>query len=34
MVDSTWGIPVVHHGGSLIGYKTDMMFLPDQTWAR
>ena len=29
-VDSTWGIPVVHHGGSLIGYKTDMMFLPDQ----
>ncbi len=30
MIDSTWGIPVVHHGGSLIGYKTDMMFLPDQ----
>jgi len=29
-VDSTWGVPVVHHGGSLIGYKTDMMFLPDQ----
>ena len=29
MIDSTWGIPVVHHGGSLIGYKTDMMFLPD-----
>jgi CubicO group peptidase (beta-lactamase class C family) len=28
-VDSTWGIPVVHHGGSLIGYKTDMIFLPD-----
>jgi CubicO group peptidase (beta-lactamase class C family) len=28
-VDSTWGIPVVHHGGSMIGYKTDMMFLPD-----
>jgi CubicO group peptidase (beta-lactamase class C family) len=30
MIDSTWGIPVIHHGGSLIGYKTDMMFLPDQ----
>ncbi len=29
-VDSTWGIPVVHHGGSMIGYKTDMIFLPDQ----
>ena len=29
VVDSTWGIPVVHHGGSMIGYKTDMMFLPD-----
>jgi CubicO group peptidase (beta-lactamase class C family) len=28
-VDSTWGIPVVHHGGSMIGYKTDMIFLPD-----
>jgi CubicO group peptidase (beta-lactamase class C family) len=22
-VDSTWGIPVVHHGGSMIGYKTE-----------
>jgi CubicO group peptidase (beta-lactamase class C family) len=22
-------IPVVHHGGSLFGYKSDMMFLPD-----
>ena len=28
-VDSTWGIPIVHHGGSMIGYKTDMIFLPD-----
>jgi CubicO group peptidase (beta-lactamase class C family) len=28
-VDSTWGIPVVHHGGSMIGYKTDMIFLPE-----
>jgi CubicO group peptidase (beta-lactamase class C family) len=29
-VNSRWSIPVVHHGGSMIGYKTDMMFLPDQ----
>jgi CubicO group peptidase (beta-lactamase class C family) len=28
-VDTTYGIPVVHHGGSMIGYKTDMMWLPD-----
>jgi hypothetical protein len=28
-VDSTWGIPVVHHGGSMIGDKTDMIFLPE-----
>lgn len=28
-VDSTWGIPVISHGGSMIGYKTDMFFLPD-----
>jgi CubicO group peptidase (beta-lactamase class C family) len=28
-VDSTWGIPVLHHGGSMIGYKSDMIFLPD-----
>jgi CubicO group peptidase (beta-lactamase class C family) len=28
-VDTTWGVPVVHHGGSMIGYKSDMMWLPD-----
>jgi len=28
-VDTTYGIPVVHHGGSMIGYKSDMMWLPD-----
>ena len=28
-VDRTWGIPVVHHGGSMIGYKSDMMWLPE-----
>ena len=29
MVDRTWGIPVVHHGGDLIGYHSDMMWLPE-----
>lgn len=29
MVDSTYGVPVVHHGGSLAGFKSDIMFLPD-----
>jgi len=28
-VDREWGIPVVHHGGSLIGYKSDMFYLPE-----
>ena len=28
-VDWEWGIPVVHHGGSLIGYKSDMIYLPE-----
>ncbi len=28
-VDSTWGVPVVHHGGSMFGYKSDLMLLPD-----
>ncbi len=28
--DHRWGIPVVHHGGSMIGFKTDMIWLPDQ----
>ena len=30
MVDTTYGVPVVHHGGSLFGYKSDMMWLPEQ----
>ncbi len=30
MIDTTWGVTVVHHGGSLIGFKSDLMFLPDQ----
>jgi CubicO group peptidase (beta-lactamase class C family) len=28
-VDKTWGVTVVHHGGSLAGYKSDIMLLPD-----
>jgi len=29
MEDKTWGVTVIHHGGSLAGYKSDLMFLPD-----
>ncbi|HKF23602.1 MAG TPA: serine hydrolase domain-containing protein [Candidatus Angelobacter sp.] len=29
MVDRTWRVPVVHHGGSMAGYKSDIMLLPD-----
>ncbi len=29
MVDRTWGIPVVHHGGDLLGYHSDMIWLPE-----
>ena len=28
-VDRTWGIPIVSHGGSIIGYKSNMYYLPD-----
>jgi CubicO group peptidase (beta-lactamase class C family) len=28
-VDKTWGVTVVHHGGSMSGFKSDLMFLPD-----
>lgn len=27
-VDKRWGIPVVHHGGDLAGYHSDMIWLP------
>jgi CubicO group peptidase (beta-lactamase class C family) len=30
IVDTTYGVPVVHHGGDLIGYHSDMMWLPEQ----
>jgi CubicO group peptidase (beta-lactamase class C family) len=29
-VDTTYGVPVVHHGGDLTGYHSDMIWLPDQ----
>jgi CubicO group peptidase (beta-lactamase class C family) len=29
MVDKTWGVPVIHHGGSMAGFKSDLMFLPE-----
>jgi CubicO group peptidase (beta-lactamase class C family) len=30
MVDTTYGIPVVHHGGDMIGFHSDMIWLPEQ----
>jgi CubicO group peptidase (beta-lactamase class C family) len=30
MVDTTYGVPVVHHGGDLIGFHSDMIWLPEQ----
>ncbi len=27
--DATWGVSVIHHGGSMAGYKTDLMLVPD-----
>jgi CubicO group peptidase (beta-lactamase class C family) len=29
MVDTTYGVPVVHHGGDLVGYHSDMIWLPE-----
>ena len=29
MEDKTWGVTVIHHGGSVAGFKSDLMFLPD-----
>jgi CubicO group peptidase (beta-lactamase class C family) len=28
-VDTEWSIPVVHHGGDMIGYHSDMFWIPD-----
>jgi CubicO group peptidase (beta-lactamase class C family) len=30
MVDTTYGVPVVHHGGDMVGFHSDMMWLPGQ----
>lgn len=30
MVDNTYGVPVVHHGGDMVGFHSDMMWLPEQ----
>jgi len=30
MVDTTYGVPVVHHGGDMVGFHSDMMWLPEQ----
>ena len=29
MVDTKYGVPVVHHGGDMIGFHSDMMWLPE-----
>jgi CubicO group peptidase (beta-lactamase class C family) len=29
MTNNKWGVTIVHHGGSLFGYKSDWMILPD-----
>lgn len=29
MEDKTWGVSVIHHGGSMAGFKSDLIFLPD-----
>ena len=28
VTDTTWGVAVVHHGGSMAGFKTDIMLVP------
>ena len=30
MTDKRWGVTVVHHGGDLAGYHSDMMWFPEQ----
>lgn len=32
MISTQYGIPVVSHGGSPFGYKSDMTFLPPWYW--
>lgn len=28
-IDRQWGVPVIHHGGSASGYRSDMIWLPE-----
>lgn len=28
-IDRQWGVPVIHHGGSAAGYRSDMIWLPE-----
>lgn len=28
-IDRQWGVPVIHHGGTMIGYRSDMIWLPE-----
>jgi hypothetical protein len=30
MVNTTYGVPVVHHGGDMVGFHSDMMWLPGE----
>ncbi|HEY5073001.1 MAG TPA: serine hydrolase domain-containing protein [Caulobacteraceae bacterium] len=27
-IDTTWGVTVIHHGGSMAGFKSDIVFVP------
>jgi len=29
MVNKRWGVPMVHHGGDMLGYHSDMFWIPD-----
>ncbi|MDB4965631.1 MAG: hypothetical protein JWN44_1320 [Myxococcales bacterium] len=29
MVNKRWGVPIVHHGGDLVGYHSDMFWIPE-----
>jgi len=29
-IHTAWGVPVVHHGGNMVGYRSDLFFLPEQ----
>ena len=28
-IDRMWGVPVIHHGGTMVGYSSDMIWLPE-----